>query len=61
MKIDQRFDIGADKDGRAVFKAPHKVYQALKEKYSDGISLIQKEFGLENLSENSYQAYKTYG
>ena len=61
VKIDQRFEIGADKDGMAVFKDPHKAYQALTEKYSDGIRLIQKEFDLEDLSENSYQAYKTYG
>ena len=61
LKIDQRFDIGADKNGMAVFKDPHKAYQALTEKYSDGIKLIQKEFDLEELSETSYQAYKTYG
>lgn len=61
LKIDQRFEIGADKNGMAVFKDPHKAYQALIEKYSDGISLIQKEFDLEDLSESSYQAYKTYG
>lgn len=61
VKIDQRFEIGADKDGMAVFKDPHKAYQALTEKYSDGIKLIQKEFDLEDLSENSYEAYKTYG
>lgn len=53
--------MGADKDGMAVFKDPHKAYQALTEKYSDGISLIQKEFDLEDLSESSYQDYKTYG
>ena len=61
LKIDHRFDIGADKDGMAVFKDPHKAYQALIEKYSDGISLIQNEFDLEDMSENSYEAYKTYG
>lgn len=61
QKIDQRFEIGADKNGIAVFKDPHKAYQALTEKYSDGIKLIQKEFKLEDLSENSYQDYKTYG
>lgn len=61
LKIDQRFDIGADKDGMAVFKDPHKAYQALIEKYYDGIRLIQKEFDLEDLSESSYEFYKTYG
>lgn len=61
LKIDQRFEIGADKEGNPVFKDPHKAYQALTEKYSDGIRLIQKEFDLEDLSENSYRAYKTYG
>ena len=61
LKIDQRFDIGADKNGMAVFKDPHKAYQALTEKYSDGIKLIQKEFDLKDLSETNYQDYKTYG
>ena len=61
LKIDQRFEIGADKEGNPVFKDPHKAYQALTDKYSDGIKLIQKEFDIEDLSENSYQDYKTYG
>nr|WP_072536607.1 hypothetical protein [Anaerococcus mediterraneensis] len=61
LKIDQRFQIGADKNGMAVFKDPHQAYQALIEKYSDGIRLIQNEFDLEDLSESSYQAYKIYG
>lgn len=61
LKIDQRFEIGADKEGVAVFKDPHKAYQALTEKYSDGIKLIQKEFDLEDLSESSYEFYKIYG
>lgn len=61
LKIDQRFEIGADKEGNPVFKDPHKAYQALTEKYSDGIKLIQKEFDLEDLSETSYESYKTYG
>lgn len=61
LKIDQRFEIGADKNGMAVFKEPHKAYQALTEKYTGGINLIQKEFDLEDLSETSYEAYKIYG
>ena len=61
LKIDQRFQIGADKNGMAVFKDPHKAYQALIEKYSDGIRLIQKEFDLEDLRESAYQADKIYG
>ena len=61
LKIDQRFEIGADKNGMAVFKDPHKAYQAPTEKYTAGINLIQKEFDLEDLSETSYEAYKIYG
>ena len=61
LKIDQRFEIGADKEGMAVFKDPHKAYQALTEKYKGGINLIQKEFDLEDLSETSYESYKIYG
>lgn len=59
--IDSRFEIGADKDGYAVFKNPKEAYKALTEKYADGIKLIQEEFELDSLRENAYEEYGTYG
>lgn len=58
---DERFEIGATKDGYAVFKSPEDAYAALLDNYSDGIKLIQEEFDLEEVSPSNYQAYKTYG
>ncbi len=60
-KIDERFAIGANKDGYAVFKDPDAAYEALLEKYSDGINLIQREFDLDDLSKDNYSEYKIYG
>lgn len=58
---DERFEIGATKDGYAVFKNPEDAYNALLEKYSDGLALIQTEFDLQPVSQKEYQMYKTYG
>ena len=58
---DERFAIGATKDGYAVFKSPEDAYDALLESYSDGLKLIQAEYNLEKVSPNNYQWYKTYG
>ena len=60
-KIDKDFDIGANKYGMAVFKNPRKAFKTLKEKYKNGIKLIQKEFNLPPLSNFTYKGYKTYG
>ncbi len=60
-EIDERFSIGANKDGYAVFKDPDAAYKALLEKYSDGIKLIQNEFGLDELNKYNYFMYKAYG
>lgn len=58
---DERFEIGASKEGTAVFKNPEDAYAALLEKYSDGLKLIQEEYDLEEVSPGSYQEYKTLG
>ena len=58
---DTRFEIGVDKDGNAVFKNPDEAYDALVEKYSDGISLIKEEYSLDNISRKNYGDYQTYG
>lgn len=54
---DSRFAIGADKDGKAVFKDPEKAFEALKEKYADGIELIREQYGLAPLSQSNYKDY----
>ena len=61
LERDERFAIGATKDGVAVFMDPDGVYQALTEKYADGLALIRQEKGLMPVSARNYQAYKTYG
>ncbi len=58
---DERFEIGATEDGYAVFKNPYRAFDALKEKYSDGLKLIRKEFWLLPVSRVFYSSYKTYG
>ena len=54
---DSRFAIGADEDGKAVFKDPEKAFEALKEKYADGIELIREQYGLAPLSQSNYKDY----
>ncbi len=61
MSIDSRFEIGAAADGYAVFKDPDNAYDALVEKYAEGIWLIQKEFNLLPLTRTNYDSYGVYG
>ncbi|MGP1515981.1 MAG: hypothetical protein ACTTJH_08540, partial [Bacteroidales bacterium] len=61
VTISKDFEIGANKDGYAVFKNPEKAFDKLFELYADGIKLIQKEFDLEPLSADNYDWYKIYG
>lgn len=58
---DERFEIGATKDGYAVFKSPDDAYDALLENYSDGLNLIKEEMKLEDISQKNFQDYKIYG
>ena len=61
IQIDERFEIGANKDGYAVFKKPKLALEALIEKYPDGINLIKTELNLKDLSHKTYPSYKVYG
>ena len=61
VTISKDFEIGANKDGYAVFKNPEKAFDKLFELYADGIKLIQKEFDLEPLSADNYDWYGIYG
>lgn len=60
VSIDPSFDIGANKYGYPVFKAPEKALDTLKELFPDAIALIQTEFDLEELSCDTCQWYKIY-
>lgn len=42
----EEFAIGADENGKAVFKDPQKAFEALVRDYSDGINLIRDEYKL---------------
>ena len=59
--ISDDFDIGANKYGYAVFKNPEKALERLKENYKDGIKLSQSEYDLQDLSQDNYKIYGTYG
>ena len=55
------YEIGANKNGYAVFKNPDKAFRTLKQEYSKGINLIQREFNLLPLTKATFGLYKTYG
>lgn len=57
----KEFDIGANKDGYAVFKTPSKAFKKLKDDYKGGLSVIQKENNLLPINQFNYKSYKTYG
>lgn len=61
LERDERFEIGADVDGYAVFKKPSDAYRALLEAFGDGLALIQEEFDLDPVLPQDFQDYKTYG
>lgn len=60
LEIDERLEIGADAGGMAVFKDPAAALRCLEEKYSKGIELIRREFGLLP-PKFDFAGYKTYG
>ena len=61
LELDSRFEIGANAEGYAVFKDPDAAFDAVKEKYADGIKLIQRENKLAPFSKKNYKLYGTYG
>ncbi len=60
INIDKNFEIGADKNGNAVFKNPSEAFEVFLEKYNIGIVAIKKEFNLNDLNSKNYKTYKTY-
>lgn len=60
INISENFEIGANKNGYAVFKNPQKAFEYLQKEYKAGINLIKKQFDLEELSNENYKEYKKY-
>ncbi len=59
--ISEKFDIGADENGYAVFKDPYAAFDEFEVLYSKGIEAIEKEFNLKPMTKDRFQVYKTYG
>lgn len=57
----EEFAIGADENGKAVFKDPQKAFEALVRDYSDGINLIRDEYKLGPITSRNFYDYMTYG
>lgn len=55
------YEIGANKDGYAVFKNPSEAFAQMKEDYSKGLSAIQKEFYFAPVSNLNFKRYGKYG
>jgi len=58
---DSAYEIGANKQGYAVFKNPNKAFAKMKIDLSQGIAAIQKEYSLLPLSRWNYDIYGVYG
>lgn len=61
LSLGEEFEIGANKDGYAVFKNPTKALKKLKTDYKEGLKIIQKENNLLPINQLNYKSYKTYG
>ncbi len=57
----EAFEIGANSQGRPVFKEPDAALEALKNDYKTGVNLIKDEFKLADLSDKSYKEYLKKG
>ena len=55
----EEFAIGADENGKAVFKDPQKAFEALVRDYSDGINLIRDEYKLGPITPRNFYDYMT--
>jgi hypothetical protein len=57
----EAFAIGANSQGKAVFKDPEAALEALKTDYQTGVNLIKDEFKLAELTDKSYKEYLKKG
>lgn len=58
---DPAYEIGANREGYAVFKHPNKAFHQMKIDYAKGIAAIQKEYMLLPISRWNYKKYMNYG
>lgn len=58
---DSAYEIGADKDGYAVFKNPNKAFEQMKTDYAKGIAAIKEEYKPGKLSRWNFRIYQQYG
>lgn len=59
LDFGEEFEIGASDDGFAVFKDPEKAWDSFVEICKEGIAVVQKENGLEPLTFDNFQMYKS--
>ncbi|GAA0084608.1 hypothetical protein UT300007_10470 [Clostridium sp. CTA-7] len=57
----EAYGIGADKNGRPIFKDTDKALKQAKIDFADGLKLIKDQFNLMSVSKYYYEPYKTYG
>ncbi|MCR5837891.1 MAG: hypothetical protein K6G88_15440 [Lachnospiraceae bacterium] len=57
----EAFSIGANSQGKPVFKDPEAALEALKADYQTGVNLIKEEFKLAELTDKSYKEYLRKG
>lgn len=55
------YEIGADKNGYAVFKNPEKAFKQMKIDYEKGIKAIKEEYNLLPISKWNFRLYGVYG
>lgn len=55
------YEIGADKEGYAVFKNPDKAFAQMKIDFAKGLAAIKEEYKLSKLSRWNFRTYGQYG
>jgi hypothetical protein len=61
LGVNPAYEIGANKEGYAVFKNPEHAFNQMKKDFSKGIKGIQKEYKLNSLSRWNFKQYGKYG
>lgn len=61
LKYSEKFEIGANKYGYAVFKNPDIAFDEMQKLFADGINSIQSKYKLKKLTKSNWKLYKVYG
>ena len=59
--LSESYAIGADRNGRAVFKDPFAAFDTMTAQCADGLALIQEEFDLPPITRRDLDYYKVFG